>query len=101
MAWLPALPWTVLPVMIYTVGMALAMPSISLLVLDLFPENRGLAASLQAAQHSFFIGLTAGLLSPYVSGTGRGLAIGMIVLLVCGLLCWLGYRRLTTEAERA
>ncbi len=24
----PALPWTVLPVMIYTIGMALAMPSV-------------------------------------------------------------------------
>jgi DHA1 family bicyclomycin/chloramphenicol resistance-like MFS transporter len=101
MAWLPALPWTVLPVMIYTVGMSLAMPSISLLVLDLFPENRGLAASLQAAQHSFFIGLTAGLLSPYVSGTGRGLAGGMIMLLACGLLCWMGYLRLTRKAGQA
>jgi DHA1 family bicyclomycin/chloramphenicol resistance-like MFS transporter len=70
------------------------------LVLDLFPDNRGLAASLQAAQHSFFIGLTAGLLSPYVSGSGRGLAGGMIVLLACGLLCWLGYLRLMREAGR-
>ena len=101
MTWLPALPWTVLPVMGYTVGMALAMPTISLLVLDLFPDNRGLAASLQAAQHSFFIGLTAGLLSPYVSGTGRGLAGGMIVLLACGLLCWWGYLRMTREAGQA
>ena len=101
MAWLPALPWTVLPVMVYTVGMSLAMPSISLMVLDLFPDNRGLAASLQAAQHSFFIGLTAGLLSPYVSGSGRGLASGMIVLLACGLACWLAYRRLTREAGQA
>jgi DHA1 family bicyclomycin/chloramphenicol resistance-like MFS transporter len=81
--------------------MALAMPSISLLVLDLFPQNRGLAASLQAAQHSFFIGLTSGLLSPYVSGTGRGLAGGMIVLLACGFACWLAYLRMIREAGRA
>ena len=99
--WSPALPWTVLPVMMYTIGMALAMPSISLLVLDLFPENRGLAASLQAAQHSFFIGLTAGLLSPYASGSGRGLAGGMIALLACGFACWLAYSHMTREAERA
>ena len=95
--WPPALPWTVLPVMVYTVGMALAMPSISLLVLDLFPQNRGLAASLQAAQHSFFIGLTAGLLSPYASGSGSGLAGGMIVLLACGFTCWLVYLRMIRE----
>ena len=95
--WPPALPWTVLPVMAYTVGMALAMPSVSLLVLDLFPENRGLAASLQAAQHSFFIGLTAGLLSPYASGSGRGLACVMVALLACGFACWLAYLRITRE----
>jgi DHA1 family bicyclomycin/chloramphenicol resistance-like MFS transporter len=99
--WLPALPWTVLPVMLYTIGMALAMPSITLLVLDLFPENRGLAASLQAAQHSFFIGLTSGLLSPYASGSGRGLAAAMGVLLACGFTCWLAYLRMQGKAKRA
>jgi DHA1 family bicyclomycin/chloramphenicol resistance-like MFS transporter len=95
----PALPWTVLPVMVYSAGMALAMPSITLLVLDLFPENRGLAASLQGAQHSFFTGLTAGLLSPHVSGTGIGLAGGMAALLGCGFACWLAYTW-STPTER-
>jgi len=95
----PALPWTVLPVMVYCAGMALAMPSITLLVLDLFPENRGLAASLQGAQHSFFTGLTAGLLSPLVSGTGIGLAGGMAVLLGCGFACWFAYTWIT-QTER-
>ncbi|MEO7728144.1 MAG: Bcr/CflA family drug resistance efflux transporter, partial [Burkholderiales bacterium] len=84
----PALPWTVLPVMVYTIGMSLAMPSIVLLILDLFPDNRGLAASLQGAQQSLFAGLTAGLLSPYASGTGRGLAVAMAVLVACGFVCW-------------
>jgi DHA1 family bicyclomycin/chloramphenicol resistance-like MFS transporter len=95
----PALPWTVLPLMVYAAGMALAMPSITLLVLDLFPQNRGLAASLQAAQHSFFTGLTAGLLSPYVSGTGLGLAGSMAALVVCGFACWFIFTRIN-KAER-
>ncbi len=95
----PALPWTVLPVMVYTIGMALAMPSITLLVLDLFPQNRGLAASLQGAQHSFFAGLTAGLLSPQVSGTGLGLAGGMAALLASGFACWFVYTRVTRRGE--
>ena len=97
--WPPALPWTVLPVMAYTIGMALAMPSITLLVLDLFPQNRGLAASLQGAQHSFFAGLTAGLLSPQVSGTGLGLAGGMSALIACGFACWFAYTRVTRKGE--
>ena len=34
----PRIPWSVLPVMIYNFGMALAMPSLTLLALDLFPD---------------------------------------------------------------
>ena len=84
----PALPWTVLPVMIYSIGMSLAMPSITLLLLDLFPGNRGLAASLQSAQQSLFAGLAAGLLSPYLSSSGAALSVGMAVLLAGGFSCW-------------
>ncbi len=91
--WLPALPWTVLPVMMYTIGMSLAMPSLTLLALDLFPDNRGLAASLQGAQHSLFTGLAAGLLSPFVSGSGFALAGTMVSLATCGFACWLGFAR--------
>lgn len=90
----PRLPWTVLPVMAYTVGMAIAMPSLTILALDLFPHNRGMASSLQGAQHSFFTGLTAGLVSPWVSGSALGLAATASLLLACGFACWLVYARL-------
>jgi DHA1 family bicyclomycin/chloramphenicol resistance-like MFS transporter len=93
----PALPWTVLPVMVYTVGMSLAMPSLTLMLLDLFPSNRGLAASLQGAQQSFFCGLAAGLLSPYISGSGLGLAGGMAALLASGFACWYIFTRMNVR----
>ena len=96
----PALPWTVLPVMVYTVGMSLAMPSVTLLMLDLFPDNRGLAASLQAAQQSFFAGLAAGLLSPYLSVSGIGLAAGMAAALATGYACWYIFTRITPGGAR-
>ena len=92
--WPPSLPWTVVPLMIYTIGMSTAMPSITILVLDLFPENRGLAASLQGAQQSLFTGLAAGLLSPFVAGTGIGLAGSMLLLVIGGLACWFAFARL-------
>lgn len=87
----PALPWTVLPVMIYTIGMALAMPSATLLTLELFPQLRGMTSSLQGFTHSLFAGLTAGLVSPLVSGCALTLALGMSVLLVLGWLAWMAY----------
>jgi len=90
----PALPWTVLPVMVYTAGMALAMPSASLLTLDLYPKLRGMTSSLQGFAHSFFAGVAAGVVSPLLSGSALMLAGGMAGSLVLGWLCWRGYLRL-------
>lgn len=90
--WPPALPWTVLPVMLYTIGMAFAMPSASLLALDLFPRLRGMTSSLQGFAHSLFAGLTAGLVSPLVSATALGLAAAMGGLLLSGAASWCAYR---------
>lgn len=93
----PALPWTVLPVMIYTVGMALAMPSATLLTLELFPKLRGMTSSLQGFAHSLFAGLTAGLVSPLVSGHALSLALAMGGLMLMGWLAWISYLSLSGD----
>jgi DHA1 family bicyclomycin/chloramphenicol resistance-like MFS transporter len=87
----PAVPWSVLPVLVYAVGMALAMPSITLLALDLFPSNRGLASSLQGFEHGFLSALVAGVVSPLVSHSAIGLALGMAILGALGWAFWMGY----------
>jgi DHA1 family bicyclomycin/chloramphenicol resistance-like MFS transporter len=48
----PMLPWSIVPLVFYVIGMSISMPSLTLLTLDLFPRQRGLAASCQG-----FIGL--------------------------------------------
>jgi len=96
----PALPWTVLPVMVYAVGMVLAMPTMTLLTLDLFPGNRGLAASLQGFQQNMFSAIVAGVVSPYVAGSGLGLAATTAVLLVSGAVCAFIYSRLPRSQEQ-
>ena len=96
----PALPWTVLPVMVYTFGMSLAMPNLTLFVLDLFPRNRGLAASLQGFQQSLFAALVAGAVSPYVAVSGLSLAATSAVLLASGAVCSLIYSRLPGLQEQ-
>lgn len=90
----PALPWTVLPVMIYTIGMALVMPSATLLALELFPKLRGMTSSLQGFAHSLFAGLTAGLVSPLVSGHALTLALTAAGLMAAGWTAWVAYRRM-------
>ncbi len=53
--WLPpALPWSIAPLFVYTFGMSLAMPCLTLLALDPFPRQRGLAASCQFFLQSSF-----------------------------------------------
>jgi DHA1 family bicyclomycin/chloramphenicol resistance-like MFS transporter len=43
-----AMPWAVLPLALYTTGMSLAAPSITLNLMDQFPALRGTVSSLQA-----------------------------------------------------
>jgi DHA1 family bicyclomycin/chloramphenicol resistance-like MFS transporter len=89
-----ALPWTVLPYAGYAVGMALAAPSVQLLVLDLFPQNSGTASSLQGFTHALFTTFTAALVAPLLSGSGLTLALAALGSLTLGSLSWMTYRRL-------
>lgn len=84
----PLLPWSIIHLGLYTVGMTIAMPAITLLLLDLFPRNRGMASSLQGFVHSFLSGVNAGVISPLLSGTAAMLAGGMLGLLALGFGCW-------------
>jgi DHA1 family bicyclomycin/chloramphenicol resistance-like MFS transporter len=96
----PALPWSVIPVMLYTIGMALAMPSLTLIALDLFPHNRGLTASLIGFSHSLVSGVVAGVVSPLLSGSDLTLALGMAGIMGAGWLAWMIHLALEKRAAR-
>ena len=93
----PTLPWAIFPIFFYALGCAMAMPSFSLIVLDMFPTRRGMAASLQGFISGIVNAIVAGIISPAVSHSPHWLATGMFVLMLGGLLCWVGYRRLQTR----
>ncbi len=88
------LPWAVVFIGLYTVGMSIAMPSISILILDMFPRTRGMAASLQAFLSSMLNAGVSGLLAPALSHSRQALALGMMSLLTVGFICWSGYQSL-------
>ena len=81
------LPWSVAPLFVYTVGMALAMPSLVLFGLDIFPAHKGLAASCQTFLMTGINAITAGVLSPFANASPLRLAITSAVLTAGGLLC--------------
>ena len=94
--WLPpALPWSVMPIFVYTFGMSLAMPCLTLLALDPFPNQRGLAASCQMCLQAGTNGLVAGVLAPALWGSTRTLAFGMGALMLLGACSAYAHRRLT------
>lgn len=89
----PGLPWSVVPVGLYTFGMALAMPSLTLLALDIFPTRRGLASSCQSFTQVGLNGLTAGLFVPLLWASPLTLGAGASLFLAAGLLCFVFWAR--------
>lgn len=89
----PALPWAVAPLFVYTFGMSLAMPCLTIFALDPFPAQRGLAASCQTFLQSGFNGLAAALIAPMLWGSTRSLALGMGGLMLAGGLAALARYR--------
>jgi len=81
----PGLPQSVLPIVIYNFGMALAMPSLTLLVLDLLPGQRGLISSCQGFVQTTSNSLAASVVAPMLWGSTLALALGMAGLLTLGM----------------
>jgi DHA1 family bicyclomycin/chloramphenicol resistance-like MFS transporter len=93
MAAVPSIPWAVLPLALFGTGFAMAMPSISLITLDLFPTRRGMAASLQGFVSGMVNVVTAGVISPLLWDHPRWLALGMLAMMLTGLASWRLYLR--------
>ncbi|MDP3538164.1 MAG: multidrug effflux MFS transporter [Azonexus sp.] len=89
----PALPWSVMPLFVYTTGMALAMPCLTILALDPFPAQRGLAASCQTFFQSSFNSLAAALIAPALWGSTLSLALGMTGLMALGGFAALAHQK--------
>lgn len=95
LSWLlpPGVPRSVLPVGLYNCGMALAMPSLTLLALDLFPARRGLASSCQSFVQVGLNALAAGLVAPLVWGSPLTLALAMSGFVIGGLAMFIAWSR--------
>ena len=64
-------------------------PVVTLQLLDLFPERRGMASSLQAVVGSTANGLVAGLVAPLVMHSAIALATASLGLMLVGLVSWM------------
>ena len=88
---LPIVPlYNILPIALFNIGMALAMPILSLSALDRHPKIRGTAASGQAFIQMLLSTVSAGLVVPLLWFAPSGLACAMAGYLLIG---WLMIRK--------
>ncbi|OQB96674.1 MAG: Bicyclomycin resistance protein [Verrucomicrobia bacterium ADurb.Bin122] len=80
----PMTPWSVLPLAIYSVGTSLAMPSLTLMALDLLPQRRGLAASCQGFVQSAGNAVVTASIAPLVWGSAFTMSVNMVALMTLG-----------------
>ncbi|MGJ9416708.1 multidrug effflux MFS transporter [Massilia sp. CMS3.1] len=83
-----AIPWAVLPLAMYTFGLAVAMPAIQMSALGLFPDNRGLASSMLGFIQMMSFALVSGLVAPMLFDSAFKLACGVGVGLLLSFAAW-------------
>ncbi|MBV7543735.1 multidrug effflux MFS transporter [Acidovorax sp. sic0104] len=81
--------WALAPIAVFSFGWALMVPVVTLLVLDLHPERRGMASSMQAFVGSTANGLVAGVIVPLVMHSTVLLALASLLMMCVGLGAWM------------
>ena len=85
----PSAWWAIALLSVYAFGWAMMVPVITLLVLDLVPERRGMASSFQAFVGSLANAVVAGAVAPLVMHSTVALAVTSMAMMSVGLIAWL------------
>jgi len=96
----PVLPWAVVGPSIVAVGTALSFPVLQLAMLDIFPRQRGAAASMQSFVTLVINALLAGVVAPLVTGSVLVLAVTSLGFSLVGISLWAWHRRATPAPVR-
>jgi DHA1 family bicyclomycin/chloramphenicol resistance-like MFS transporter len=87
--WLDPNPFTVVgPVLLYAFAVALSMPSLTVMALDCFPHNRGMASAVQAFVQMNLNALIAAVAVPLVAPSVLAFALCQGLLLMLAGLFW-------------
>ena len=78
----------VIPLMLYSSGIGIAMPAMTVLALDCFPKNRGTASALQGFVQMMANAFVASLAVPFLNQQPNHLAVGQLLLLLVALFLW-------------
>jgi MFS transporter, DHA1 family, multidrug resistance protein len=87
------MPWALVALPIFSLGMMLTQPFLQVLALDCFPQRRGLASSCYITVQQFGNFLSSALLVPWLLASTLYMAFGMAVLQCFGLVMFWVARR--------
>lgn len=84
---------SIAPIAVAGCGQSLITPTIQIMLMDLFPDRRGMMSSCQGFTQVLVSALTAGIVSPLLSDTAQHLVLGSAAFYVTGAMFWIGYHR--------
>jgi len=84
----PMVVTSIVPLMFYSTGIGIAMPAMTVLVLDCLPQNRGAASAVQGFIQMMSNALIASMVVPILGHRPDWLALGQVSLVVIALLLW-------------
>lgn len=85
-------PWAVLPLGLNACGIGLVFPLLTIAMLDMYPRQRGTAASMQAFTGLTFNAILAGIVAPLLSPYRMGLSVAAIGMCMLSIALWWRYR---------
>ncbi len=95
-----AVPWAVIPILIYGLGMSMALPGMTVITLNFFPTMRGLASSLQSTVQMLIFAMVSGFVAPLLYGSALELAMGTVGSAVLCASFWQASRWLSARQNR-
>jgi MFS transporter, DHA1 family, multidrug resistance protein len=96
----PSVYWNIAPIAVYTFGMALVTPCVTLKLLDAFSHARGSVSALQSSAHVAMMAVTTALVVPFAQQSLLRFASVMAGSALLGWVIWMTYRK-THETRNA
>ena len=83
------MPLAVLPLFVYTIGIGIVRPGMSLILMDFFPKSRGMASSVQNFMQTVFFALCSAVVVPFLYGSGNLYWAALIVFGLSTIGLWM------------
>lgn len=84
----PMLLVSIVPLIFYTCGVGIAMPALTVLAMDCFPNNRGSATAMQGFTQMMGNAMNVSIVVPLLIAQPLTMALGQFAFIMCAFLLW-------------